>query len=104
MNIAIDVASALQYLHHQYEAISAYVSDFGLARLLLKSNEEVNLAEFSSVGIKVTRGYAAPEYSMRGLSSTEGDVYIYGILLMELFNGRSPTDKQFKDDFNLHNL
>ena len=36
--------------------------------------------------------------------STQGDVYSYGILVLEMFTGRRPTDEMFKDDFNLHNF
>ncbi|POO01050.1 Tyrosine-protein kinase [Trema orientale] len=36
--------------------------------------------------------------------SKRGDIYSYGILVLELFTGRSPTDEMFKDDLNLHNF
>ena len=36
--------------------------------------------------------------------STNGDVYSFGILLLEMFAGRRPTDELFKDDLNLHNF
>ena len=36
--------------------------------------------------------------------STLGDVYSYGMLLLEMFTGKRPTDEMFKDDMNLHNF
>ena len=36
--------------------------------------------------------------------STAGDVYSFGVFLMEMFLGRSPIDEMFKDDLNLHNF
>ena len=41
---------------------------------------------------------------MGGEVSKQGDVYSYGILVLEMFTGRRPTDKMFKDGFNLHNF
>ena len=41
---------------------------------------------------------------MGGEASTEGDVYSYGVLVLEMFIGRMPTDDMFKDGLNLHNF
>ncbi|KAL2553466.1 putative LRR receptor-like serine/threonine-protein kinase [Forsythia ovata] len=116
INIEIDVASALYYLHHQCQTpvvhcdlkpqnillddnLTAYVGDFGLARLLPM---EAISQQFSSLGIKGTIGYAAPEYGMGSQVSVPGDVYSFGILLLEIFTGRKPTDEPFQENMNLH--
>ena len=34
--------------------------------------------------------------------STYGDIYCYGILLLEMFTGERPTEKTLQDNLNLH--
>ncbi|KAL5711591.1 hypothetical protein ACHQM5_013859 [Ranunculus cassubicifolius] len=36
-------------------------------------------------------------------ASIKGDVYSYGILLLEMFIGKRPTDEMFRNGVNLHN-
>lgn len=36
--------------------------------------------------------------------STSGDIYSYGILLLEMITSKRPTDKMFEADLNLHNF
>ncbi|CDP20934.1 unnamed protein product [Coffea canephora] len=122
LNIAIDVASALQYLHDHCEAeivhcdlkpssilhdndLVAHVGDFGLARLLPKpistSSEQ---GTSSTIAIKGSIGYSAPEYGMGVEASILEDVYSYGILLLEMITRKRPTDDMFMDEFDLHNF
>lgn len=41
---------------------------------------------------------------MGGRVTTLGDVYSYGILLLEMFTGKRPTDDKFKDGLSIHSF
>ncbi|RWR80225.1 putative LRR receptor-like serine/threonine-protein kinase [Cinnamomum micranthum f. kanehirae] len=42
------------------------------------------------------------EYGMGGEVLTFGDIYSYGILLLEMFTGKKPTDEIFNGSLSLH--
>ncbi|GFZ02787.1 hypothetical protein Acr_15g0013950 [Actinidia rufa] len=44
------------------------------------------------------------EYGMGNEVTKSGDVYSYGILLLEMFTGRRPTDNKFSNSLSIHNF
>ncbi|KAK0583729.1 hypothetical protein LWI29_002242 [Acer saccharum] len=44
------------------------------------------------------------EYAVTGEVSTSGDVYSFGIVLLEMFTGRRPIDDMFNEGLSLHNF
>lgn len=44
------------------------------------------------------------EYEVHYKVTTQGDVYSYGVFLLEMFMGRRPTDEMFKDGINISKL
>ncbi|CAM8985757.1 unnamed protein product [Rhodiola kirilowii] len=54
--------------------------------------------------IKGTIGYVAPEYGMGGAISALGDIYSYGIFLLELITGKRPTDDMFNNEMSIRSF
>ncbi|PHT83036.1 hypothetical protein T459_11479 [Capsicum annuum] len=112
LSIMIDVACALEYLHHGFslplircdlkhcnvlldEDMVAHLSDFGISKLLGEDESDLYTKTLAALG------YIAPEYGLDGLVSTKCDIYSYGIMLLETFARRKPND--FEGDVNLSN-
>ena len=101
LKIACQCANAMSYLHHEYhppllhrdmkpsnilldEHFNAYVADFGLARVLDPSDSHV------STVVAGTLGYVPPEYYHTCRATPKGDIYSFGVVMLELITGRRP--------------
>ncbi|XP_026415520.1 L-type lectin-domain containing receptor kinase IX.1-like, partial [Papaver somniferum] len=106
--IALGLASALLYLHEEWEQcvvhrdvkssnvmldsnFNAKLGDFGLARLV----DHDDLGSQTTV-LAGTLGYLAPECVTTGKSSKESDVYSFGIVALEVACGRKPVEQNRK--------
>ncbi|KHN46238.1 L-type lectin-domain containing receptor kinase IX.1-like [Glycine soja] len=108
-NIARGLASALLYLHEEWEQcvvhrdikssnimldseFNAKLGDFGLARFVdhAKSAQTTALAG--------TMGYMAPECATSGRASKESDVYSFGVVALEIACGRKPINHRAQEN------
>lgn len=100
-----DVASGIWYLHEGWEAkvlhrdikasnvlldkdMNARLGDFGLARI--HHHDELASSTTRVVG---TVGYMAPEVIKTGRTSTQTDVFGFGVLILEIVCGRRPIEE-----------
>ncbi|KAE8692246.1 O-fucosyltransferase family protein isoform 1 [Hibiscus syriacus] len=112
MNIMIDVATALEHLHTGHatpvihcdlkpsnilldDDMVAHVGDFGIAKLLGEGDVMKHTMTLATIG------YMAPEFGSAGRVSIKCDIYSYGIVLIETFTKKRPTDEVFTDEMNM---
>ncbi|KAH0682242.1 hypothetical protein KY289_019994 [Solanum tuberosum] len=105
VTVMFDAAMAVEYLHHAHvtpivhcdlkpgnvlldDDMVAHVGDFGISKILVVSK---SVAHTETLG---TLEYIAPEYGLEGKVSASGDVYSYGIMLMEVLSKRRQTEEK----------
>ncbi|XP_043717380.1 phytosulfokine receptor 1-like [Telopea speciosissima] len=78
-----DIKSSNILLDENFEA---HLADFGLARLILPYDTHV------TTDLVGTLGYIPPEYGQASVATYKGDIYSFGVVLLELLTGRRPMD------------
>ncbi|MQL89823.1 hypothetical protein Taro_022406, partial [Colocasia esculenta] len=102
IQIAIDVANALEYLHVYCDPPLCH-GDINSSNILLDENFTAKVADFGlthisrrgligfraeNADIRGSPGYMDPEYVVTQELTEKSDVYSYGVLLLELVTGR----------------
>jgi len=108
LRICLGSARGLMFLHHGFvphvihrdmkssnilldENIEPRISDFGLARIISAYDTHV------STIVAGTLGYIPPEYALTMKCTAKGDVYSFGIVMLEVLTGRPPTGQEVEE-------
>ncbi|KAG2299821.1 hypothetical protein Bca52824_036293 [Brassica carinata] len=105
LNIIKGVASALLYLHEDWEQVVLH-RDIKASNILLDNDLNGRLGDFGFArfhdrgeNLQATRvvgtiGYMAPELTAMGVTTTWTDVYAFGAFILEVVCGRRPVDPE----------
>nr|KYP61212.1 Lectin-domain containing receptor kinase A4.3 [Cajanus cajan] len=112
-NIARGLASALIYLHEEWEQCVVH-RDIKSSNIMLDSEFNAKLGDFGlarfvdhakgaqTTALAGTMGYMAPECATSGRASKESDIYSFGVVALEIASGRKPIN--FKAQENEINI
>ncbi|XP_024024781.1 LEAF RUST 10 DISEASE-RESISTANCE LOCUS RECEPTOR-LIKE PROTEIN KINASE-like 1.2 isoform X3 [Morus notabilis] len=113
LNIAVETASALKYLH----ASDVIHRDVKSTNILLDNNFSVKVADFGlsrlfpthvthvSTAPQGTPGYVDPEYHQCYQLTSKSDVFSFGVVLMELVSSLPAVDiTRHRHDINLSTM
>ncbi|KAM3714410.1 hypothetical protein ACB098_01G332300 [Castanea mollissima] len=119
VSICSDVAEGVAYLHHHSptkvvhcdlkpsnilldDDLTTLVINFGIARLVKGGDESANVKE--TISIYSTNGllYGFVEYGLGKSASPKGDVYSFGVFLLEIVTGRRQTKVLIDEGSSLH--
>ena len=90
-----DVTSSNILLDSQYEP---HLADCGLAELV-DSPERYEMDLTVTVRVSGTPGYVPPEYGQTWKATDRGDVFSFGVVLLELVTGKKPIGEYFHESY-----
>ncbi|KAF8749614.1 hypothetical protein HU200_012632 [Digitaria exilis] len=99
--IARDIATGLQYLHHEHEPMVLH-RDIKASNIMLDSTFSARLGDFgisctvdaersSVTGLAGTIGYIGPEYIINYKATRQTDIYAFGVVILEIVTGKKTT-------------
>ncbi|CAN6247843.1 unnamed protein product [Urochloa humidicola] len=97
-SIARDIATGLQYLHHEHEPMVLH-RDIKASNIMLNSTFSARLGDFgiactvdaernSVTGVAGAIGYMAPEYVINYKATRQTDIYAFGVVILEIVTGK----------------
>ncbi|XP_071738689.1 uncharacterized protein [Rutidosis leptorrhynchoides] len=100
INILIDIASALDYLHNFCVQTIAHC-DLKSSNILLDEDMVAHVGDFGLAQFLGTNS-DLDKYGLGSKMTSSGDVYSFGKLLLEVMTGKYPTHDIFSDGLSLH--
>ncbi|KAL3828456.1 hypothetical protein ACJIZ3_017258 [Penstemon smallii] len=99
----LSVCESIDFRGNDFKALVYEFKENGSLDRWLYQKINLQLMTLACLHESLSHINVTPKYSTSYMVSIQGDVYSYGILLLEMFTKKRPTDEAFSDHINLHN-